>query len=138
MDIQTSDTTTIRSFMLRHVTAIDVLAGAIIIILVMVNVYVGMLYRDTNHELSKVKDQQVSAQINQGVLGFTGLFIDKVLKAQGEIDFDTRLKLESAVRGLNDDRILSAWLTFTNSATEQEAQNAVKNLLGILVNKIQI
>ncbi len=106
-------------------------------LLVMGNVYVYTMYRDTRAELKTMQSKQVAEKVNEGVLNFTGLFIEKVLKAEGEIDFETRLKLESAVRALNDDAVLTAWQRFTNSATEKDAQDAVKNLLGILVSKVQ-
>ena len=75
---------------------------------------------------------------NQKVLDFTKLFIDEVLKANAEINFDTRLKLENAVRGLNDQDILTQWQKFTDSKAEGEAQLEVKNLLETLVGKIRI
>jgi CRISPR/Cas system endoribonuclease Cas6 (RAMP superfamily) len=63
--------------------------------------------------------------------------IEKVLKAEKEVDFETRLKLENAVREINDKEILNQWIKFTESKTEDEAQNNIKNLLDLLVDKIQ-
>jgi len=60
------------------------------------------------------------------VLNFEQNFVDKVLKAEGEIDFETRLNLESEVRALDDEEILLAWQAFTSSETEKQAQTAVK------------
>jgi hypothetical protein len=48
------------------------------------------------------------------------------------------LKLEYAVRDLADGEILKQWNEFVNSKTESEAQEQVKNLLELLVNKIKI
>lgn len=54
------------------------------------------------------------------------------------MSFDTRLKLEAAVRSLDDEEILSQWQKFTESKTEAEAQTEVKNLLEMLVKKISV
>jgi hypothetical protein len=48
------------------------------------------------------------------------------------------LKLENAVREIQDKEILDQWIKFTESKTEDEAQKNVKDLLEILVNKLQI
>lgn len=59
-------------------------------------------------------------------------------KAEIEIDFDTRLKLETAVGNLNDEEILNQWQKFVDSKIEAEAQEEVKNLLEMLVNKVKV
>jgi hypothetical protein len=53
------------------------------------------------------------------------------------VSFDDRLQLENMVRDLKDDAILAEWNKFVNSQTSAEAQGEVKNLLDILVLKIQ-
>lgn len=88
--------------------------------------------RDTQEILLSAKD------INVKVLDFTKLFIDRVLKAEGEISFDTRLQLENAVREIGDQTILGAWQKFVESENEVQAQNAVKDLLDALVKKIRV
>ncbi len=77
-------------------------------------------------------------EINEKVLEVSKLFIEKVLKAETEVDFETRLKLENAVRNLGDQEIMNQWQKFVNSKTEIQAQIEVKNLLEILVNKIKV
>ena len=69
---------------------------------------------------------------------FTKLFIGEVLKADSEVSFDTRLKLETAVRNLGDEEILNQWQKFVDSKTEAGAQTEVKNLLEMLINKIRV
>ena len=54
------------------------------------------------------------------------------------MDFETRLSLENAVRDLKDKEVMEEWQNFTGSKTEAEAQNSVKKLLGILINKVRI
>ncbi len=77
-------------------------------------------------------------EINEKVLEFSKLFIKQVFKAETEVDFETRLKLENAVRNLGDQEIMNQWQKFVNSKTEIQAQIEVKNLLEILVNKIKV
>lgn len=109
----------------------------IVLILLAGNVYIGAKcfnLRNKNSVADAVLEKQ---KINEKVLNFTRLFISSVLKAEGEIAFETRLKLESTVRELNDEEILNKWQEFVNSKTEIEAQENVKNLLEVLVNKIE-
>ncbi|MBU2109851.1 hypothetical protein KKB71_02800 [Patescibacteria group bacterium] len=109
----------------------------IIILLVLAgSVFFGVKYFAVQKELQQTKTVLETQKTNEKVLEFTKLFIDKVLKAETEVDFETRLKLENAVRNLNDEEILSQWQKFTESKTEAEAQKQVKNLLEVLVNKI--
>src|SRR5258708_855034 len=70
------------------------------------------------------------------ILMFAQLFIDKVLRAKQDVSFDDRLKLETMVRDLNDVEILDQWNKFVNSKTEADAQDEVKNLLALLVQKL--
>ncbi|MCK4520627.1 hypothetical protein KAT95_02040 [Candidatus Parcubacteria bacterium] len=69
-------------------------------------------------------------------MNFIKFFIEKVLKAENEVDFETRLKLKNAVRNLSDEEILNQWNKFVESKTENEAQEEAKNLLEMLINKI--
>lgn len=75
-------------------------------------------------------------QYNEKVLDFTKLFIAKVIKAQGDVSFDDRLKLENAVRDINDKSVFEQWQKFTDAKTDIDAQQSVKDLLEMLVNKI--
>lgn len=89
-----------------------------------------------------LKDMQIARatlktyQHNEKVLSFTKLFINKVLKAQGEVPFEDRLQLENAVRDINSKPISNQWANFTNAKTEADAQVQVKDLLELLVKKI--
>ena len=109
----------------------------IILILIAGNIFFGVKYFSAQKELQQTKAIVESENINEKVLSFTKLFIAQVLKADGEVDFETRLKLENAVRDLNDDEILSQWQKFVESQIEEEAQTEVKNLLELLVGKIK-
>ena len=106
-------------------------------VLVIGNVFLGMNYYFTLKDLQTVKLTESKVELNQKVLSFTSLFIKKVLQANTEVDFNTRLSLENSVRDLNDPAVMTEWQNFTDSKTEADAQNSVKKLLGILIDKIQ-
>jgi len=105
--------------------------------LVIGNVFFAFHYFSTYKELESIKSTQIKAELNTKVVDFASLFIKKVLQADTEVDFETRLTLENAVRDLKDEEIKKEWQNFIASKTESEAQNSVKRLLGILITKIQ-
>jgi hypothetical protein len=119
----------------------------LIIGLIVMNIFLLYRYLLITKEIEKIKIAsslpEKNAVIfpntkNERIINFLKLFITKVLKAEGEVDFETRLKLENAVREIQDKEILDQWTKFTESKTEEEAQKNVKDLLEILVNKLQI
>ncbi len=74
-------------------------------------------------------------QINRKVLDFRNLFTEKILLTGEQIDFETRLSLETAVRGLNDPEIFNQWQSFSKSKTQDEATVEAKKLLELLIKK---
>ena len=113
---------------------------AIIIIvsaLVIGNIFFGFYYFSNSKELETLKSADSKAQVNEKVLNFASLFIKEVLQANIEVNFETRLTLENAVRDLKDAEIMTEWQNFTGSQTEAGAQNSVKKLLEILITKIR-
>ena len=108
----------------------------LILILLAGNIFLGIKYFLVVKELRQTQAALQTQKTNEKVLEFAKLFIKEVLKAEKEVDFETRLKLENAVRNLDDEEILKQWSEFVNSKTESEAQNQVKNLLELLVSKI--
>lgn len=109
----------------------------IIAALVIGNVFFSFNYFTLSKELVKVTSTQSKIEVNQKVINFASLFIKKVLQSNTEVDFETRLSLENAVRELKDEEIMAEWQNFLRSKTEAEAQSSVKKLLGILITKIQ-
>lgn len=73
---------------------------------------------------------------NGKVLDFTKMYVDLVLKTDGKISFDDRLRLENAVRATNDESIIDQWKKFTEATSGQEAGKEAKTLLQLLLNKI--
>ncbi len=105
-------------------------------VLLIFSIFITIQYFKSNRESKQLKILIEKNNLNTAILDFNKLFIDNVLKSKGEIDFETRLKLENAVRDLKDKEVLSQWQKFTESNTEEKAQEEVKNLLEMLANKI--
>ena len=106
-------------------------------VLLLGNAFFGIGYFAQKSVLDQAEAVRAKAEVNTKVVDFTMMFIKQVLQAEKEVDFETRLRLENAVRDLKDDNIVAEWQVFTNARTEIEAQNSVKRLLEALVGKIQ-
>jgi len=109
----------------------------LIVLLLATNLYTAYLWYNASEGIRVTESKIKSQEANQKTLEFTKLFIAKVLKSQGEVSFENRLKLENAVRELSDETVLTQWKKFTDSKDEAEAQSNVKDLLDLLVNKIK-
>ncbi len=109
----------------------------LLVILLAGNFFFAARYSAVQKELQEIKRPLEIQEVNTKVLNFTKFFIEKVLKAKGEVSFETRLKLENAVRDLGDEEILAQWQRFVDSESENEAQQEVKDLLELLVTKIR-
>jgi len=110
----------------------------LVLILVLGNIVFGAKYFLISGELREAKAALEIQKTNEKILDFSKFFIKEVLRAENEVDFDTRLKLENSVRGLEDEEIFNQWQKFTESDTEREAQAEVTNLLGLLLEKIRV
>jgi len=121
----------------KHISIINIFWIVLIIVLIAGNIFFISKFLGLKKELQKEESKTEIQNFNGKVLSFTQLFIEKVLKSDTEVDFETRLKLENAVRDLDDLEILNKWQIFIESQTEADAQENVKNLLEILINKIQ-
>jgi non-homologous end joining protein Ku len=106
-------------------------------VLVLGNIFFGLKYYFSNQSLRTAREQVKEQNLNDKVLNFSIMFVDKVLKASGEVSFEDRLKMENAVRDINNQEILDQWTKFTASKTEGEAQTEVKNLLELLIKSIK-
>lgn len=112
--------------------------GAIILILVLGtgDVYLSLKQNEMQKQLQTTEAGLVAADAKTPIIEFNQLFVDKVLRAEGEVSFDTRLELENKVRNLNDAEMLEQWNKFVNANTEAEAQTEVKELLGLLAQRM--
>ena len=122
----------------RRIISLNLFWAVLTAILLVGNILLAIRLYSAQSELTELRRVVEARQINDKVLDFSKLFIVKVLKSETEVSFEDRLSLESAVRDLNDGQILTQWQKFTGSETEEEAQNEVKNLLELLVNRIKI
>jgi hypothetical protein len=107
----------------------------IIGILLIITVFLATSCLIERTELARYREQLKNQQFNTKVVDFSKLFVEKVLKADTEVSFEDRLKLENQVRDLNDPEILAQWEKFTGSTTQDQVQSEVKNLLDLLVKK---
>jgi hypothetical protein len=71
----------------------------------------------------------------QKIMDFRNLFSEKILLADGTVDFETRLSLETAVRALKDKEIFTQWQVFANAKTSTDATRQAKELLKTLIRK---
>jgi hypothetical protein len=110
-----------------------VVIGALII----GNVFFALNYYFASKDLQEASFTKAKVELNEKIINFSSMFIKKVLQAEKEVDFETRLSLENAVRDLRDEQIMEEWQSFIGSKTETEAQNSVKKLLELLISKIQ-
>lgn len=92
------------------------------------NVYIFM-------QFVSMRDAYNNQKANAKVLDFRNMFSEKILLATGEVDFDTRLTLETAVRELKDQEIFNQWEKFTKCQTKEAATTEAKNLLKLLIKK---
>lgn len=105
-------------------------------LLIISDAFFALNYFLVKKERDTLESKQIEADTNTKVVHFMSLFVKEVLQSDKEVDFETRLSLENAVRDLKDEEIKKEWDRFTGSNSEVEAQNSVKRLLGILVDKI--
>ena len=109
----------------------------LIVLLTLGCLYLGFLLYNARQTIIQLKEQQMSVQTNKRVVTFMRMFARDVLNVDHEVDFETRLALENTVRSIGDPDILKQWNAFVNSETESQAQEEVKKLLGILVEKVE-
>jgi hypothetical protein len=86
-------------------------------------------------DLNNAKQIKVQ-QVNEKAMFLAKLFVEKVLQGEAEVNFEDRLKLENAVRDLNDQEIFDQWQKIVNSQSAQETQQNVGTFLNLLLTKI--
>ena len=113
----------------------NIIITMIISVLAAGNVLLGI-----NFYLSQLEVHRflTTSQDNSKIANFSTLFIQKVLKIQGEVSSQDRLKLEDAVFATGDPQLIGEWQSFLASTTEKEAQDRALILLTTFFNKIII
>ncbi|MCM8787151.1 MAG: hypothetical protein NC935_03765 [Candidatus Omnitrophica bacterium] len=108
----------------------------VVLVLLFFNLFFAYKYftfKKYFYELASSPD----GQINEDVLNFTKFFVDNVLKTDKEVSLESRLKMESDIKKINNPEIIQKWENFVNSQTEDEAQKNVRELLKVLIEKIK-
>lgn len=113
-------------------TTILIIITALVAIIIILAGQCFIFYQN----IQTLKDINRTYVYNEKVLNFTQLFIAKVIRATGDVSFEDRLQLENAVRDIGNKDIFDQWQKFTEDKTEAQAQEDVKILLDLLVNKI--
>ena len=108
---------------------------AIILLLLAGNVILGSQYYWSTQELARTRTLVRDQRFNDAAVQFTKMFINDVINTTVAVDFETRLRLENAVRALNDEQIFSQWRKFVDSKTETDAQKEVRALLQLLTQR---
>jgi len=110
----------------------------LIVLLVLTNIATGYFFYTKCADAVSLQNVIDKQKTNTKVVVFTQALIEKVLKSTTPVDFENRLALENMVRDLGDKAILDEWNKFVNSADSNQAQIEIKNLLDMLVKKINI
>ena len=118
-----------------RVKIVFIVVAALIVVSLATNVFLGVELLLAN---KKVLALQQSKHLNASVLNFADLFISKVLRADSEIPFEDRLKIENAVRDTQDKDIYDQWQKFVGVKTESEGKEEIKNLLQLIINKLSV
>jgi len=108
----------------------------VVIIFIAGSIYLATMCFLSGTELARIRQQLKAQETNEKVLLFAQLFVDKILLSDGTVNFEDRLKLENAVRDINDKEIFSEWEKFTKSQNDRESQSAVGNLFKFLLSEI--
>ena len=107
----------------------------VLFLLVASNIVWGIEYAAKKSQLIKTQNDLVAIAQNKKILAFQKLFVDKVLNANGAVDFDTRVELQNAVTDIHDEAITQTWKAFLDAKTEADGQNRVKELLSLFASK---
>ena len=108
------------------------IAKILLISSLLVNLVLGLAFFSYAYRMGAISQNQ---QGKSKIVSFTNLFIEEVLTSNQEVDFDTRLTLETMVRDLNDEEIFSQWQKFTQTASGVDASTEAKKLLNLLAKK---
>ncbi len=106
------------------------------IVLALTNIFWAVEYFKEKNARQTALAELAEVSQSRKVALFHKLFVNKVLKADGEVDFNTRVELQNSANNTGDKEVIEAWQNFLASKTELEGQRRVKELLSILVNKV--
>lgn len=108
----------------------------LLVLLIATNIIWCAEYLKIKSDFSKMEADLGATVKNKKIVAFQKLFVDKVLKSEGVVDFNTRVSLQNSVNDTEDQDIVEAWNKFLSAKTEAEGQMRVKELLSLLSGKI--
>jgi len=111
-----------------------ILIGALILALISIAGNVGLIWLYRNAAVNLEKERQMR-EYNAKLFLFRNLFTENIILSDKSVDFENRLKMEEAARGLNDSEIFKMWQDFTKSETSEQVNARAKNLLNLLIEK---
>ena len=114
-----------------------IVANILMLLLVVLNIFFSVQYTQ-GIKSEGVKEEQELARTQERLetSRFMKFFIDKVLGTNGTISFEDRVKLESDIRGLGDQAIISQWEVFVASTDSDNAQESAVKLMSMLASKM--
>ena len=114
-----------------------IVANILMLVLVVLNIFFSVQYTQ-GIKSEGVKEEQELARTQERLetSRFMKFFIDKVLGTNGTISFEDRVKLESDIRGLGDQAIISQWEVFVASTDSDNAQESAVKLMSMLASKM--
>lgn len=112
-----------------------VIVSIVLIISIGLNIFLGFSLYGAN---KKYQQLEQSINLNAKIVTFASLFIEKVLKANGEISFEDRLMIENAVRDAKDQEIFDQWQKFVGAQTLADGKGHLYDLLLMIVNKLSL
>jgi len=103
--------------------------------LIFSNIFWSLEYVTQRKRIENLDNKISAIKQSKNILIFQKIFVEKVLKANGEVDFDTRVELQNAVNAIADEDITAIWNSLLSSKDEEEGQEKVKALLSLLAEK---
>lgn len=107
----------------------------LIFLVIASNIVWGLEYASKKSQLDTASQELSTITQDKKILAFQKLFVDKVLNADGIVDFNTRVELQDAVTDIHDEAIAETWSAFLSAKTEADGQTKVKELLSLLADK---
>jgi hypothetical protein len=112
-------------------------ANVLMLLLVGLNIFFSVQYTE-NIKSQNTKEEQELARTEERLQTsrFMKFFIDKVLGTNGTISFEDRVKLESDIRAIGDQTVITQWETFVSSKDSEAAQESAVKLMSMLASKM--
>ena len=116
-----------------------------IVILAIASVFLGIVCFSYQNRLTVAKNMLIlcsaekeaaEKRVNEKIITFNKLFIDKVLSAQGPVSYEDVFDLENAVSETGDAGLISQWNIFLASETEEDARRSVLAILKLCADKV--